>query len=407
MTGIQTIQTKQSPELLAPAGDLEAVQTALKYGADAVYCGGPFMQLRAQSAAFSMERLEEAADQLHAAGKRLYVTVNSFARNDEIEKLGPYAKELKASGADACIVSDIGAVSEIKSKAPEMEVHLSTQANCMNYKAAEVYWNMGVSRIVLARELSIPQIKELRALAPKELQLEAFVHGAMCMSYSGRCLISSFLTGRSGNRGACTQSCRWNYYLMEEKRPGEYFPIEEGPQGSAILSSKELCCIGILDKLGEAGVCSFKIEGRMRTPFYIGTVVNAYRMALDGKGSLNELQRELDTTSHRPFCTGFYEEDPVSIATGSGGYIRDWLFVATAAEDSPGGTVRIETRNPFAVGDELEILTPGSTGRRFTLRSIADEEGNSLQRSATPMRLMTIDLPFPARQGDIIRKKAE
>ncbi len=363
------------------------------------------MQLRASSAGFSFESLAEAAELLHANGRRLYITVNSFAENDEIEKIGPYVRELKSLGADACIVSDIGAVSEIKEKVPEMEVHLSTQANCMNYKAAEVYRDLGVARIVLARELSLEKIAELRALTPPDLQLEAFVHGAMCMSYSGRCLLSSFLTGRSANRGECAQSCRWNYYLMEEKRPGEYFPVEEGPQGSAILSSKELCCIDILDRLEAAGVRSFKIEGRMRTPFYIGTVVNAYRMALDGKAGPGALRKELETTSHRPFCTGFYLNDPVQTATASGGYIRDWLFVAAAMEDCGGGSLRIQTRNPFEVGDELEILTPGFTGRKFTVQSIVDSERQSLTRSNTPMRVMTIQVPFPVRAGDIIRKR--
>ncbi len=408
-------------ELLGPAGEMEIIKAALKYGADAIYCGGPFMQLRAASAGFSLESLAEAAELVHAAepagracgngenGRRrkLYVTVNSFAWSEEIGRLGPYVKELQNAGVDGIIVSDLGAVAEIKEKCPDMQVHVSTQANCMNYKAAEVYYNMGASRVVLARELSVEKIRELRALAPAGLELEAFVHGAMCMAYSGRCLISSFLTGRSGNRGQCTQSCRWNYYLSEQKRPGEYFELEEGPQGTAILSSKEMCMIEHLRELADAGVVSFKCEGRMRTPFYIGTVTNAYRMALDGFDDMPALRAELDTISHRPYCTGFYFGDPESIATGGSDYIRNYIFVATAVSESSGGRVTIETRNPFAAGDELEVLTPGSTGRAFRLESITDADGNSIDRSPTPMRLMTINAPDGIQPGDILRRKGD
>ena len=390
-------------ELLAPAGDMEGLNTAIKYGADAVYLGGPFMQLRAASAGFNEERLALASDTLHKAGKRLFVTVNSFAENSEIPKLDDYARFLKDIGADAVIVSDIGAIAEIKSAVPDLEVHLSTQANCMNYKAAEVYYNMGVKRIVLARELSIPKIAELRAKAPVGLELEAFIHGAMCMSYSGRCLLSAYLTGRSGNRGLCAQTCRWNYYLMEETRPGEYFKIEETEHGSAILSSKELCAMPFIEKLQEAGVCSFKIEGRMRTPFYTATVVNAYRLRIDGKIAADEGMRELDTVSHRPFTSGFYLSENGALDPDMGGYVRDWLFVATVLE-SDDNTALIETRNPFSAGDSLEVLSPGNLGRAFSLEYIKNEDGESLERSNTPMRKMHINLPFKAYPGDIIRK---
>ena len=396
----------EKPELLAPAGDMEAVKTALRFGADAVYLGGPFMQLRASSAGFDKKSLAEASELIHKAGKRMHVTVNCFANNDEIPRLGDYAGFLKDLGVDAVIVSDIGAVAEIKAAVPDLEIHLSTQANCMNYRAAGVYYDMGVSRIVLARELSIEQIAELRAKTPKDLQLECFIHGAMCMAYSGRCMLSAFLAGRSGNRGQCAQTCRWNYYLMEEKRPGEFFKVEEDERGMAILSSKELCCTDILGQLADAGVCSFKMEGRMRTPFYIATVVNAYRMLIDGKISADEARAELETTSHRPFCTGFYLGDPNETAPDTRGYIRDWLFVATALEESRGGKLKIETRNPFAVGDELEVLSPGKLPERFKVESIEDEEGSALQRSATPMRVLTINAPEGMTPGDLLRKKA-
>jgi len=387
-------------ELLMPSGDLECMQTAIKYGADAIYCGGPFMQLRAGHVGFTMESLKQGIDMVHAAGKKLYVTVNCFANNDEIPELGAYARELKGIGVDAVIVSDIGAIAEIKEGCPDLEVHLSTQANCMNYKAAEVYYNMGVKRIVLARELSIEKIAEINAKKPKGLDLEAFVHGAMCMSYSGRCMISAFLTGRSGNRGECAQGCRWNYYLMEEKRPGEYFKVEESDRGMAILSSKELCCVDLLDKLKEAGVVSFKVEGRMRTPYYVGTVANAYRGLIDGKIDAKQARAELDTCSHRPFCTGFYEGDPNQIAPDDHGYIRDALFVGSVT-----GKNEILTRNAFNLGDELEVLTPGNVGRKFTVEYIKNEEGESLERSASPMKTININLPDDVQAGDIIRKR--
>ncbi len=392
-------------ELLAPAGDMEGIQTAIRFGADAVYCGGSFMQLRASKVGFSEEALWEAASHAHAFGKKIFITVNCFANNDEIPLLGDYARRLSDIGIDAVIVSDIGAIAEIKEQCPDMEIHLSTQANCMNYKAAGVYYNMGASRIVLARELSIEKIAELHAKAPKGLELEAFIHGAMCISYSGRCLLSAYLAGRSGNRGECAQSCRWNYYLMEEKRPGEYFQVIEDEKGSGILSSKELCCVDILDKLAEAGICSFKIEGRMRTPYSIGTTVNAYRMAMDGTASLEDIHKELDSSSHRPYCTGFYLGDPDSIAPDTAGYIRDWLFVGSAAEDSKENYVKLLTRNPFKVGDELEAVSPGLCGRPFTVTSIVNEDGEAVERSASPMKIMTLNVPFEVKAGDLFRRR--
>ena len=387
-------------ELLLPSGDMECVETAIRYGADAVYLGGPFMQMRAEHVGFDLEDVGNACYKLHKAGKKLYVTVNCFANNDEIPKLGSYAKNLHMIGVDAIIVSDIGAIAEIKEKCPDLEIHLSTQANCMNYKAAEVYYNMGVKRIVLARELSIEKIAEIAANKPKDLELEAFIHGAMCMSYSGRCMISAFLTGRSGNRGECAQGCRWNYYLMEEKRPGEYYPVIESDKGMTILSSKELCCVDILQKLADAGVVSFKVEGRMRTPYYVGTVANAYRTFMDGKISAKEARAELNTVSHRPYCTGFYEGEPSQIAPDDNGYIRDALYIGNVAE---GG--KIKTRNAFDLGDELEVLTPGKVGGSFKVEKIINSEGESIERSSHPMDTIEINLPDGVLPGDIIRKR--
>jgi putative protease len=413
---MQNLKNKR-PELLAPAGDLECLRAALRYGADAIYSGGPFMQMRASKVGFSHEALAQASREVHEAGKKLYVTVNCFAFSDEIAPIAEYAQFLESIGVDGVIVSDLGAIAQIREACPALPVHVSTQASCTNYKTALVYYGMGIRRIVLARELSLEQIAEIRANVPDDMELEAFIHGAMCMSYSGRCLLSAYLAGRSGNRGECAQTCRWDYYLMEEKRPGEYFKIEESERGSAILSSKELCCIGLLDRLQAAGVSSFKVEGRMRTPFYTATVVNAYRMAIDAAahpdgmlGPLSpqheaSLRRELDTVSHRPFCTGFYLGDPSQLIPDTRGYIRDWLFVATALEDSADGFVKVQTRNPFAVGDELEYLSPGSMGVPFRVTVIADEENTPMERSAVPMRVLTISAPDGIRAGDILRKK--
>lgn len=397
----------KQPELLAPAGDMEGALVALKYGADALFCGGPMLQLRADTAGMDADALSRVANAVHKRDKKLYVTVNSFVYNKEISVLADYARELRSIGADALIVSDIGALAEIREALPDMELHLSTQANCMNWRAARVYYDLGVRRIVLARELSIPQIAEIRKNIPEELELETFVHGAMCMSYSGRCLISSFLTGRSANRGDCTQSCRWNYHLTEEKRPGEYYPVFEDENGTAVLSSKELCCISFLDRLRDAGVSCFKIEGRMRTPYSIGVTVNAYRMALDGTASVAELRRELETTSHRPYCSGFYLEEPEALAPDTTGYVRDWLFVATAMQDAAKGVVIIQTRNRFAVGDTLEVLSPGKTGRPFNVERIVDDTGTELPFSNVPMRILTINCPWDVRQGDLFRKSLE
>ncbi|MDO5331671.1 MAG: U32 family peptidase [Bacillota bacterium] len=395
------------PELLSPCGDIETLKTAIKYGADAVYLGGPMMQMRASHVGFDWDSLAEASKLVHDAGKKMYVTVNIFPDNHEIPMLGEYTRRLADLGADALIVSDIGAISEIKDKNPDIEIHLSTQANCMNYKAAQVYYNLGVKRIVLARELSIDKIAALRKNIPDDMQLEAFVHGAMCMSYSGRCMISAFTTGRSANRGQCAQSCRWKYYLMEEKRPGEYFPVEETENGMEILSSKELCCVDLLDQLEAAGVCSFKIEGRMRTPYYVGTVVNAYRMLLDKKITPNEARAEVDTASHRPFCTGFYTGDPKETQHGVDGYVRNTTFIATSVQPSANGKVKIETRNAFNLGDELEVLTPGYIGRKFKVESIITEDGENLDRSNTPMKILTINCPYGVEAHDIFRKREE
>ena len=397
-------------ELLAPAGDLERLRTALRFGADAVYAGGPQMQLRAGSVGFSMDDLAEAVREAHALNRRLYVTVNAFASNSEIDALGDYAQALKALGADAVIVSDLGAIAAIRRAAPDLDVHVSTQANCLNYAAAQVYADLGAARVVLGREMSLTEIAELRAKTPASLDLEAFVHGAMCMAYSGRCMISAYLAGRSANRGACAQSCRWTYHLMEEKRPGQFFPVEEDDRGTTILSSLDLCCIDFLDRIAAAGVSSFKIEGRMKSPYYIATVVNAYRKRLDAlkagtadDAQLALLRRELNAASHRPYSSGFYFGELKHHAPDEGAYLQDCTFVGVVRERLSGGRILFECRNRIREGDRVEILSPDSLGLSFVAGNIRNESGLPEPAAARPSKNYSMDCGCPIAPGDLMR----
>lgn len=397
-------------ELLAPAGDLECLRTALRFGADAVYVGGPQMQLRAGSVGFSMNDLAEAVREAHALNRRLYVTVNAFASNSEIDALGDYAQALKALGADAVIVSDLGAIAAIRRAAPDLDVHVSTQANCLNYAAAQVYADLGATRVVLGREMSLTEIAELRAKTPASLELEAFVHGAMCMAYSGRCMISAYLSGRSANRGACAQSCRWTYHLMEEKRPGQFFPVEEDDRGTTILSSLDLCCIDFLDRIAAAGVTSFKIEGRMKSPYYVATVVNAYRKRLDAlkTGNADDMQlallrRELNAASHRPYSSGFYFGELKHHAPDEGAYLQDCTFVGVVRERLSGGRILFECRNRIREGDRVELLSPDSLGLSFVAGNIRNESGMPEPAAARPSEIYSMDCGCPAAPGDLLR----
>ncbi len=396
-------------ELLAPAGDMERLRTALRFGADAVYVGGPMLQLRAGSVGFTMETLAEAIQITHAAGKRIYVAVNAFASNADADAAADYAQAIEALGADAAIASDLGVIRVLRRAAPGLDVHVSTQANCLNYAAACAYYDMGVKRVVLGREMSLEEIRELRRRTPVDLELEAFVHGAMCMSYSGRCMISAYLTSRSANKGACTQSCRWRYHLMEETRPGEYFPVEEDARGTTILSSFDMNCLDFLDQIMDAGVTSFKLEGRMKSPYYVATVTNAYRRRIDGildgsanPGQLALLQRELNAASHRPYATGFYFGEMKRHAPDDGNYLQDCNFVGVvrAAE---GGRIAVELRNRIFEGDRIEVLSPDSLGASFVAREIADADGNPAQVAARPSELYTMACDAPVSEGDLLR----
>ena len=392
-------------ELLAPAGSMEALKTALYFGADAVYCGGPLLQLRAGSAGFSFEEMQEAAVYAHQRGKKLYVTVNCFAENGEIGQVGGYARRLKEIGADAVIVSDLGVIAELREQCPELPVHVSTQANCLNYKTVNVYHGMGASRVVLGREMSLAAIEELRGKIPPEMEIEVFVHGAMCMAYSGRCLLSSFLANRSGNRGECAQPCRWSYFLIEGKRQNMAFPVVEEGGSTAVFSSADLNCISFLDRLEQAGVRSFKIEGRMKSPYYVATVVNAYRHRMDGTATPEQCEAELDCASHRPYSTGFYFGEMKQDPYNDGLYHRTCDFIGVVLGEAGDGRYVVEQRNRFAVGDTLEILSPSSMGLSFPVERITGEDGEDRDAAHLVQEKVTLPCPHRLFPGDILRRR--
>ncbi|MBQ5329329.1 MAG: U32 family peptidase [Oscillospiraceae bacterium] len=394
------------PELLAPAGDMECLETAVHFGADAVYIGGPLLQLRADNVGFDRKGIAEAVKYCHEHGVKLYVTVNCFAKNEEIDAAEDYAKYLHSVGVDAVIVSDIGLIAKIHESAPELEIHVSTQANCQNFSAANVYWAMGAKRVVLGREMTLDEIIEFRKRIPEEMEIEAFVHGAMCMSYSGRCMISSYLVNRSGNRGGCAQPCRWNYHLVEMKRPNEFFQVVEDEKGTAILSSHDMCAVSFLDQLEAAGICSYKIEGRMKTPFYVATAVNAYRHAIDGDVPLEVIERELDSISHRPYSSAFYFGEMKMSHGNSGAYIQKCTFIGKVLDYSD-GFVTIQQRNNFKPGDELEVVSPISIGEKFTVTKIFDEEGNEREDARLIQQILRLPCPVKLQKGDLLRKRIE
>ena len=394
-------------ELLAPAGSMEALKTAVYFGADAVYCGGPMLQLRAGSAAFTFDELAQAAAFVHARQKKLYVTVNCFAGNEEIGQLGDYAKRLYEVGADAAIVSDLGVIAELRERCPALPLHVSTQANCLNYKTVNVYRQMGASRVVLGREMTLASIEELRGRIPPDMEIEVFVHGAMCMAYSGRCLLSSFLANRSGNRGECAQPCRWNYFLIEGKRQNMVFPVVEEGGSTAIFSSADLNCISFLDRLEQAGVKSFKIEGRMKSPYYVATVVNAYRHRMDGTASLEQCEAELDCASHRPYSTGFYFGEMKTDTYNDGLYHRTCEFIGIVLARTEDGRYLVEQRNRFSVGDTLEILSPFSMGLSFRVERITGEDGADRETAHLVQEKVTVDCPHSLSPGDILRRRLQ
>lgn len=398
------------PELLAPAGDIATARIAMRYGADAVYLGGSMLQLRAGKTGFNMENIETIAREAHGMNRKVYVTVNAYARDDELDHLTGYALRLQDAGVDGCIISDPGVMGIFHETAPELPIHVSTQANCMNSAAAMAYYALGARRVVPARELTLEQLAEMRRRLPRDMEIETFIHGAMCMAYSGRCMISAFLTGRSGNRGGCTQPCRWKYTIAEETRPGMYFPLEETEGGMALFSSRDLNTLAFLDKLVDIGIESFKIEGRMKSEYYCATVVNAYRMRLDDilegrKSDISALEKELDSVSHRPYSSGFYFSELVDVPGDGGEYERGCMYIANV-EKVENGRATITLKNKFTAGEKLEVLSPGQPSLEFTAAHITDPEtGDELESAPEPTKIYEIDIPDGVMPGDMLRRR--
>lgn len=402
------------PELLVPAGNLEKLKIAIEYGADAVYMGGKRFGLRAFADNFEMDEMKRAADYVHDRGKRIYVTMNIFAHNNDFKGMEEYIGELANAKVDAIILSDPGILDIVKQVAPEMKVHLSTQANTTNWRSVNFWHRQGVDRIILARELSLNEIREIRANTPRELELESFVHGAMCMSYSGRCALSNYFVGRDANRGACAQPCRWKYYLMEEQRPGEYLPIVEDERGSYILNANDLAMIEHIPQLIDAGLDSLKIEGRMKSSYYVATVANAYRLELNKYARDPEEYRfdpaaidELKKASHRPFSTGFYFNRPSEEDNSydESQYIRGYDFIGMVLDYLPDkGLAIIEQRNHFKLGDEIEIMRPGNPYIKYRVHRILDEDGQPIESAPHPQQKVYIPIDIPLNRYDLLRR---
>lgn len=399
-------------EVLAPAGDMERFQAAIDFGADAVYLGGQIFGMRAGPANFTPDGLKQACDEAHKRGVKVYLTCNTLPRNNEIVHFEEFIKTASDAGIDAVIATDIGILSLIKKYTPDMEIHISTQAGIVNYVAAQEFYNMGAKRVVLARELSLDEIAEIRAKTSSELDIEAFVHGAMCVSFSGRCLLSQYLVNRDANRGECAQPCRWGYHLMEEKREGEFYPIFEDEKGSYILNAKDMCMIEQLDKLAEAGVNSFKIEGRAKSSYYVSVVANAYRIATDILKANPDnyvlpqwVKDEVYKVSHRAYCTGFLFGHPKDCQYyENSGYIREYDVVAVV-DDCRDGMIYATQRNKFNKGDELEILAPKCEPVKLTADRIINEWGEEVESANHAMMKLSMPCENTFPKNSIIRMK--
>ncbi|MCL2575354.1 MAG: U32 family peptidase [Defluviitaleaceae bacterium] len=401
-------------ELLAPAGDLERLKYAVEYGADAVFIGGSVFGLRAKAKNFDMEQMAQGVKYAHDRGVKVFVTANVFARNDDFEIMGEYFKQVQEIGVDALIIADPGVFTVAKQAVPNMEIHISTQANITSYQSALFWANQGAQRIVLARELDFEQIKQLHEKVENKVEIEAFVHGSMCISYSGRCLLSSFLNHKDANRGECTNVCRYNFALMEERRQGEYFPIYEEENGSFILNSKDLCMIEYIPEIVNSGIYSFKIEGRMKTPYYVATVVKAYREAIDDYFADPELYEskksyymgELLKSSNRDFTTGFFLGNPKTSGQvyGGEGYSRTYDFLGVVRHyDETTGIATIEQRNKFLLGDTIEFLRAGKPNFTQKIDYMTDEEGNPIEAAPHAQQIVKIKVEQPVGTIDIMR----
>lgn len=405
------------PELLIPASNLEVLKTAVVFGADAVYIGGEAFGLRAKAKNFSMEDMKEGIQFAHKRNVKVYVTANILAHNYDLDGVEEYFKELKDIQPDALIISDPGVFSIAKRICPEIEIHISTQANNTNYGTYLFWHQLGAKRVVTARELSLEEIKEIRQNIPQDLEIETFVHGAMCMSYSGRCLLSNYMTGRDANRGACTHPCRWKYSLVEEKRPNEYMPVYENERGTFIFNSKDLCMIEYIPELMESGIDSFKIEGRMKTALYVATVARTYRKAIDDfkkdpalyEKNMSWYKEQIASCTYRQFTTGFFfgKTDENSQIYDNNTYIREYTYLGTIEGKNAEGLFQIEQRNKFSVGEIIEVMKPNGDNIHVEVKRIVDEEGNEMESAPHPKQKLFVDLGMEVDPYDILRRKEE
>lgn len=404
-------------ELLVPAGSLEVLKIAVIYGADAVYIGGEVFGLRAKAKNFSMEDMKEGIEFAHAHNVKVYVTANILAHNYDLDGVREYFNELKSVRPDALIISDPGIFTIAREVLPDMEIHISTQANNTNYGTYNFWYKLGAKRVVTARELSLAEIKEIRANIPDDMEIETFIHGAMCISYSGRCLLSNFMVGRDANRGECTHPCRWKYSLMEEKRPGEYFPVYENERGTYIFNSKDLCMIEHLSDLIEAGIDSFKIEGRMKTALYVATVARTYRKAIDDYMESPDKYREnmpwyLDQISdctYRQFTTGFFYNKPSEDAQiyTNNTYLKDYTFLGIVGDTDENGLYCIEQKNKFSVGEKIEVMKPNGDNIEVTVKRIVNDDGEDMESCPHPLQSLHIDLGIKLERYDVLRRKED
>jgi putative protease len=407
----------RKPELLIPAGSLEVLKTAVLYGADAVYLGGEAFGLRAKAKNFSMEEIREGIVFAHERGVRVYITANILAHNEDLEGVEAYFHELKAFPPDALIISDPGVFALARRILPEMDIHISTQANNTNYGTYQFWWNLGAKRVVSARELTLEEIREIRRHIPEEMEIESFIHGAMCISYSGRCLLSNYFVGRDANQGSCTHPCRWKYAVMEESRPGEYMPVEENARGTFIFSSRDLCMIEHIPELMESGIDSFKIEGRMKTALYVAAVARTYRKAIDDylesealyQKNLPWYKEEIGKCTCREFSTGFYFGKPSENGQiyQSSTYIKNYTYLGTVEAVDEQGRCRIEQKNKFTVGETIEVMKPDGRNLEVKVKGIWDEEGKSQESAPHARQILWVELEAEPEPYDLLRRKEE
>lgn len=403
----------KKPELLIPASSLEVLKTAVRFGADAVYIGGEAFGLRAKAKNFSGEEMAEGIAFAHAHNVRVHVTANILAHNDDLSGAEAYFHELKEMKPDALIIADPGMFMLAKEICPEIDIHISTQANNTNYKTYLFWHQLGAKRVVSARELSLKEIKEIRSRIPEEMEIESFIHGAMCISYSGRCLLSSYFTGRDANQGACTHPCRWKYAVVEEKRPGEYIPVYENERGTYLFNSKDLCMIEHIPEMIDAGIDSFKIEGRMKTALYVATVARTYRIAIDDyleseekyRSNMGWYQEEISKCTYRNFTTGFYfgKADEKTQIYDNNTYVNEYIYLGIAEEVSQAGLVRIEQKNKFCVGDQIEIMKPDGRNLEAEVLSLTTEEGEKVLSAPHARQILWVGLSQPAERYDLLR----